>query len=315
MSRADQLTELGFSAAWSAVPKLPEPVAHAMFERAADVTWRKRGAGVRQLERNLSRVYGGSLDETALRALSRDAMRRYLRYYREIFQLPTWSDERAVSTFRGDDDHYITESIANGSGAVIALPHMGNYDHAGRWATLVHRPVVTVVERLKPDKLFEQFVDLRASEGIGIYPLTGEGDPFRWLVEQVRSGRLACLLADRDIGAKGVPVRFFGEVATMPAGPAALAVMTGVPLIPGVMWAEESVNVARMFEPLEVPKNVDRTVAIAMLMQKLAEVFEVGIRAHAADWHMLQPLWWNDLDPARRRPLESLDTPYASDQS
>ena len=51
-----------------------------------------------------------------------------------------------------------------------------------------------------------------------------------WLAE----GGVACLLVDRNLGAGGVPVEFFGRTATMPGGAALLAAQTGAALIPTV---------------------------------------------------------------------------------
>ena len=39
------------------------------------------------------------------------------------------------------------------------------------------------------------------------------------LVEAVGRGRVICLIADRDLGQAGVPVRWRGVPITMPAGP------------------------------------------------------------------------------------------------
>ena len=62
-------------------------------------------------------------------------------------------------------------------------------------------------------------------------PLTG-GDraPAKVLAERLRENKVVCLLADRDLTATGVPVTFFGEPATMPPGPAIVALRSGAPL-------------------------------------------------------------------------------------
>ena len=39
------------------------------------------------------------------------------------------------------------------------------------------------------------------------------------------------------------------------------------------------------------------------MTQQVADVFGAAIAEHPADWHMLQPLWLADLDPARARRL------------
>ena len=111
---------------------------------------------------------------------------------------------------------------------ILSLPHMGNWDHAGAWLAGTGVPFTTVAERLKPESLFERFVEFRESLGMEVIPLTGgEQPPFKILAERLRSGGVLCLLADRDLTASGIEVEFFGSPARMPAGPAALAVDTG----------------------------------------------------------------------------------------
>jgi KDO2-lipid IV(A) lauroyltransferase len=102
-SFGDQLVAQGYLAGWSVVRRMPERTAYATFEGIADTLWRRRGTGVRRLESNLERVLGGDVPERALREVSRDGMRSYLRYWCDAFRLPSWSRERVVSRFRAVD--------------------------------------------------------------------------------------------------------------------------------------------------------------------------------------------------------------------
>ena len=45
-------------------------------------------------------------------------------------------------------------------------------------------------------------------------------------------------------------------------------------------------------------------------VQRIAHLFAANITAHPADWHMLQPLWFGDLDPERlKRSRSQTDFP------
>ncbi|WP_231979073.1 lysophospholipid acyltransferase family protein [Tessaracoccus coleopterorum] len=56
-----------------------------------------------------------------------------------------------------------------------------------------------------------------------IYPVD-EPDLMRRLADDVRAGRLICLLSDRDLSGNGVPVEWPGAgTVSVPAGPALLA--------------------------------------------------------------------------------------------
>ncbi len=78
--------------------------------------------------------------------------------------------------------------------------------------------LTTVAERLKPEGLYERFVEYRESLGMEILP-TGEPDIIRTLARRLKEGRLVPLMGDRDIGRNGVVVDLFGEPASLPGRP------------------------------------------------------------------------------------------------
>ncbi|UED83055.1 phosphatidylinositol mannoside acyltransferase [Streptomyces profundus] len=293
----ERLADLGYQVGWSAVKRLPEPAAVALGRRAADSAWRRRGPRVRQLEANLARVRPGA-DEAELRALSRAGMRSYLRYWVESFRLPVWSERRIGGALRLDDQHHLTDAIDAGKGVVLALPHLANWDLAGSWlVTELRTPFTTVAERLKPERLFDRFIAYREGLGMEVVPHDG-GVAFGKLARRLRAGGVVALVADRDLSASGVPVTFFGETATMPAGPALLAQQTGAALLPVSLWYDETpVMKGRVMAPLPMPADGTRAERTAALTQALADRFAGAIAEHPQDWHMLQRLWTADLDP------------------
>ena len=294
----DSLVAFGFGAGWSAVRRMPEKAAYSTFERIADTMWARRGGSVLRLESNLRRVVPDASDEE-IRLLSRDGMRSYMRYWCEAFRLPGWSRERIVDSIRIIDDHHLADGLAEGRGVVVALPHMGNWDHAGAWATLAHSHVVTVAERLKPEDLYEKFLAFRRGLGMDVIPLTGGEPVFPYLAQKLQEGNLIALLGDRDLSNSGVPVTFFGSKAKFPAGPAALAVDTGAVLLTAQLYLEDGQNVVRFHPPVAVVQEGERSRRIFRTTQLVADQIEVSIRERPTDWHMLQRLWVEDLDPSK----------------
>ena len=294
----DELVYRAYAAGWAVVRWLPEKAAYGIFRVFADRSWRKRGKSVRRLESNLARVLGPGATEERIREVSKQGMRNYLRYYCDTFRLETWSRERVYETIHVEGEQMLRDTLASGRGAIVALPHMGNWDHAGAWAaTLTDGGFTTVAERLKPEKLFERFLRFRESIGMEVLPLTGGSGTFAGLMRRVRSGGLVCLVAERDLTEHGVPVEFFGETTKLPAGPAALAVATKAALYPVTLWYDETSLHAKIWPELEVPAEGTKPQKTARLCQQLADTFAEGIAAHPADWHMLQRLWLVDLDP------------------
>ncbi|MET8452091.1 phosphatidylinositol mannoside acyltransferase [Streptomyces sp. NPDC005209] len=301
MSIADRLTDSLYGLGWSTVKKLPEPVATGLGRTIADLAWKRRGKGVLRLESNYARVVPDASPER-LAELSRAGMRSYLRYWMESFRLPAWSPERVRTGFDVQDAHYLTDGLASDRGVILALPHLANWDLAGAWVTTkLETPFTTVAERLKPETLYDRFVAYREGLGMEVLPHSG-GSAFGTLARRLRDGGLVCLVADRDLSASGVEVKFFGETARMPAGPSLLAQQTGALLLPVTLWYDDSpVMRGRIHPPVEVPETGTRAEKTSVMTQALADAFATGIADHPEDWHMLQRLWLADLEP---RPLD-----------
>jgi phosphatidylinositol dimannoside acyltransferase len=297
------LTDSLYAAGWAAVRGMPEWMARRQFDAIADSVWLRHGRSVQRLSANLHRVLGPGTPPRELRRTTHRAVRSYLRYWREVFQLPRLGPAGAVARVEIDavDEQRIREPATSGSGLVLALPHMGNWDLAGAWLAGTGVPFTTVAERLEPASLFQRFVEFRESLGMEVIPLTGgERPPYEILADRLRAGGTLALLADRDLTATGLSVQFFGAAARMPAGPAALALDTGATLLPITLSYTDARRMRiRAHPPIAPPAAGDRADRVHAMTQRLADVFAGGVAGDPQDWHMLQRVWVDDLDPAR----------------
>lgn len=302
MSRVgEEVTAAAFAAGWAALRGLPEWAVRRQFDAAADLVWLRAGNGVRRLETNLRRVVGPELPERQLRLLTRAGVRSYLRYWREVFQLPGIPLADLIARMHVVDEDRLRAAVAAGNGVILALPHMGNWDHAGAWLAGTGVPFTTVAERLEPEELFNRFVAFRESIGMEVIPLTGgERPPYEILAERLRAGGVLCLLADRDLTATGLEVQFFGEPARMPAGPAALALDTGAALLPVTLSYPTRTTWQGWIHPqVHPPADGTRAEKVQAMTQQVARAFETAIAQAPQDWHMLQRVWVADLDTRR----------------
>lgn len=297
-----RLVDSAYAAGWAVVRGMPEPLARRQFDAIADTVWMRHGHGVQRLQANLRRVLGPSAPSDQLRRVTHAGVRSYFRYWCEVFQLPRMRLDDIVARMQCEDEWRLRAAVASGRGMILALPHTGNWDHAGAWLAGTGVPFTTVAERLEPESLFSRFVAFRESLGMEVIPLTG-GDrpPFELLAERLRAGGTLCLLGDRDLTATGVSVSFFGSAARMPAGPAALAYDTGAVLLPVTLHYPTRYDwSARIHPAVDVPSGAgDRATKIHAMTQAVADAFAVGIAEHPADWHMLQRVWVDDLDQSR----------------
>ena len=296
---ADGLTAWMYRAAWSAVRTAPAAPVHRLADRLADVVWRRRGPAVVQFARNQRRALGyegRTVTPAELSEVTRAGLRSYARYWVETFRLPSMDHDavvaRALTGATGLE--YVGAAQAAGRGSVMVLPHSGNWDVAGLMLTRRYGRFTTVAERLRPERLYEQFVAYRESLGMEILPLTGGPAPSGVLKDRLRAGGIVCLVGDRDLSAGGVPVTFFGEDARLPAGPALLAALTGADLCAAHLSFTPTGWRTVIHPPIELTgtRLADK---VASGTQAIADLFSSDIAERPADWHMLQPLFTADL--------------------
>jgi lauroyl/myristoyl acyltransferase len=292
------LTDWGYAAGWRVVRAMPELVARNVF--GAGAHYAARNGGPKQLRKNLARVLGVEPARVP-DGLIRASLASYARYWREAFRLPTMDHEALGRELSVLDIERVWAALDAGRGAILALPHSGNWDMAGVWLAQNHGTFTTVAERLKPESLYHRFIAYRESLGFEVLPLTGgQRPPFEVLCERLRDNRVVCLMAERDLSRTGVQVNFFGEPTRMPAGPAKLAVETGAALFPVHCWYEPGGWGMQVYPELDTSSG-----DVTVITQALADRFARNIAAHPADWHMMQPQWLADLSEERRARLEA----------
>ena len=244
-------------------------------------------------ERNLRRVLGAGLHGRELRRMSREVFVSYARYYVDSFRLPTRRADEIERGFTVDGYHYIEAALAGETGPILALPHLGGWEWAAFWLTRIKgERVSAVVEELRPPELFEWFTGLRRDLGMDVIPLgAGAGSA---VVKAIKQRHITCLLTDRYLSGGGVPVEFFGERTLLPAGPATLALRTGAPLLPSVVYFRGGACHGVVRPPVPAQREGKLRDDVARITQLMARELEELIAAAPEQWHLLQPNWPSD---------------------
>lgn len=203
-------------------------------------------------------------------------------------QLGRWSRRRILSTVRVDPGRLAQiQALHADRGLVLAAPHIGSWDLCGAYGTLVGLPVASVAERL-PAGQFEYFRALRANLGMTIHPYD-QPDLMATLIEDLRRGCVISLVADRDFGGRGLPVRWptpdGGRDLTLPVGPPLIAQQSGAALV-GIAchFAGRHLDITLSDEIAHRP---GRDGAIRMA-QGLVDFFAEQVSAKPTDWHLMQ---------------------------
>jgi lauroyl/myristoyl acyltransferase len=273
---------------------MPGPLAIAAASSVGFTASLASPARREMFQRHLRRI-NPTMGRTAMRLATQTAFDSYARYYMESFRLPTMSKRAVERTFTVEGYGYVTDALSGGNGVILALPHLGGWEWAGRWMTDQGHRMTVVVEPLDPPELFEWFVDLRKDLGMTVVPLGPKAGSA--VLKALKNNDVVCLLCDRDLDRTGVDVEFFGERTTLPAGPATLSLRTGAPILPtGVYFTPRYNGHHGVVRPPVPAHRLGGGLRddVARVTQQLAHELEFLIRRAPEQWHMFQPNWPSD---------------------
>ncbi|MEZ5066638.1 MAG: lysophospholipid acyltransferase family protein [bacterium] len=159
-----------------------------------------------------------------------DAERRAFRHYsRFVFEFLRGPDvPEAEFRFEGLDR--LEAARAAGRGAILAVPHAGNWLIGGARLARLGHPVVAVAGVQLVSAWTDRIRAQQRAQGIEIVSSGVAGG--RALRRALAANSVVALLADGDVYRGGHPVAFAGHRVILPEGPARLAQRTGAPLFP-----------------------------------------------------------------------------------
>lgn len=284
-----------YKGAYHLVRSVPRPVAEAIALLASVAAVGVSKERRLLVERNLRRVYGEDYAGRDLRRSVISAFYSYARYWVDSFRLPGVSLAKLDAGFQFRGFGQLVEARERGIGPIVVLPHLGGWEWAGFWlARVMEIPITVVVEPLEPRELYEFFAEFRQELGMNIVPLGPSAGAE--VLRAIKDRHVVCLLADRDIQGDGVPVEFFGERTSLPAGPVTLALRTGAPLHPTAIYFSGDRHLGVVRPALRVERQGRFRADVARGTQQLAWELEALIRAAPEQWHLQQPNWPSDYD-------------------
>lgn len=271
---------------------LPERVDVALARSIAESLGRRNKVRRANLSNNLDHVLaspGTHAERDLLDEFVSRGFRSYGQYWAEGAKLPALSKSTVDDRFTiAEGLEHLREAKERGEGVIVALPHMGSWEWGGSFLDSLGLGMTAVAEVLDPPELFEWFKKKRESIGIRVEPLNDHAGST--LLSTLRRGAVVGLLCDRDLQGNGVPVEFFGERVTMPAGPATLALRTGATLVAAACYAGPGRDhFAVVTPPIPTERSKRLRDDVTRVTQAVTRELEWLIRRAPEQWHVLEP--------------------------
>jgi len=198
----------------------------------------------------------------------------------------------AGSAFRVSGTELLYRAIARGRGAILAMPHLGNWEIVGVGLTRLGLRMHTVTGVQFHPLLARQVRALKERAGIRVTTLQ---DGFAPLVSALRGGEIVALLVDGDVYSRSLPADFFGRRVAFPAGPAILARRARVPILHGHAVRGADGEHRFTFDGLDEPDfDLPLREDLSRLTAGVARAQERNIAANVSQWCIFRPIWGTD---------------------
>lgn len=297
---------LMLTASWLAC-RLPEGPLMRLASIAGDLWYRAAPGRAAQARRNFRRVSqslaasergsaevrAAATDPVALERLVRSAFRHAARYYVEVARNPGVTPAFVDERLQMDTPELIAEAIVPGKAVLFVGLHFGSVEMGVIYLAFQVGETVTPMETIADAGLQAYFERTRGVAGIR---LVGLREARRELTEALRNGIPVGLVGDRDLTGGGIPIPLFGAAATLPMGPAMLAVETGVPVYAMTVRRVGSGHFRGKLIPIEVSAEGTRRERVVTTMIRLAAAFEDLIADAPEQWWAVFFPIWSDLE-------------------
>lgn len=269
-------------------------VGRALGMVAYYVGWRHR----RLVMDNLTQAFGKVFSLAELHRLARRVYGNMGITLMEFLRLPGWSSERINQIVSIDGEEHLREALRQGRGVILLTAHYGNWELIG--AKLVARgyPLHVIVRDQADDAITDLLTRIRAGKGLRL--IRREQAP-REVLRALRRNEPVAILADQNGGPQGQFVEFFGKLASTPAGPAAFALQTGAPVVPGFgIRHDDGTHTVRFYPPIPLVRTGDRHHDLHENTQNYTREIEARIRERPDHWHWMNKRWRTYSSPPAR---------------
>jgi len=266
---------------------LPVKVTCWIADRVADLKCSLCAGDRRNVKKNLKVILGqnnGDLDRSARRVF-----RNFGRYLVKFFRFSLIDDSHIDRYIKIVGTENLDKALEKKKGVIALSAHLGNWELGGVALAVLGYPVNAVALDHSNRLVNDLFIKQRTRKGVKVIPL---GTPIRRTFKALANNELVALVGDRDFSQKGIRVEFFGRMAQIPRGPAAISLKTGAPLVPGFSVTDKDNKPLLIFEPpVSIEPTGDMDKDILTLTKKYLKVIEKYIKRYPEQWFMFIDFW------------------------
>ncbi len=270
---------------------LPLWLGYRVAAAVAEVCYHFFSRQRRGLNQNMAVVLNSD-DTDEVDALARRAFRNFGKFVIDFIHFPAMTREEVHKRLVFSQWTELDEAVAHGRGIVMPTMHLGVWDLGAAAMAAYDYPVNAIVDTFRYHKLDELVHSSRRKLGMNVITRDRTGPSVYRLVKR---GEILAILIDVQPEGQTVEVEFMGQVATVSAIPARIALRTGALVVPSLAFRGPErdslirpvidVRSAR-YEP-----TGDSDHDVVALTQLIMDSLGRMMQQHPEQWLLFHPLW------------------------
>ena len=238
---------------------------------------------------NNLRVILPNKDEKELIRCAREVFRNFCMYLVDFFRTPKFDKTMLEDKINVVGLENADEALKKGKGIIAGSAHIANWELGGLIMGMLGYSVSVVAFTHKDKRINDYFNYQRQLKGVKAIPV---GHAARKCIENLKNNEIIGLVGDREFTQHGIIIDFFGKKTLIPKGLATLSLMTGAPIIMGIVIREKGDNYKFIWEkPIEPVSTGDKEKDIYNLTRRYLDVTEDYIRKYPEQWLMFRKFW------------------------
>lgn len=241
---------------------------------------------LRTLQENLGKL-APELSPKERRRAARRTFANFFEAASDLFRIPSLTPRQILDQITAEGIDHLKKALELGRGVIVVTPHLGPYELGAAYVAGLGLTVYGMVEEIDP-ATNAALASYREAAGMKLISRTRG---LRQMYRVLKEGQIVLLVADRVVGegTEGLSVPWGTGIRPVPTGPAAFALATGAPIVPGYIVRRRSPGSTRYFLHLDAPivaqgSRDDLTRDVAA---KMAD----AVCQHPDQWYVFQPDW------------------------
>lgn len=260
-----------------------------------------------EARRRIREVFGDSIPASRVTRIAWISFRNMVFNAVEVMRMPSLTVDWIKRHIDSGDIHRILEHARAGQGAILVVPHTGNWDMAGVAAHLLGVPIFFLVGKQKNALVDDWLNRMRAVSNVQTIPR--DTNVLKKVIKNLRESKVLAFMTDLRSKTPGVKVQFLGKEANVVGGMGLFARQAGVPIFPVIVtrvgWTHHR---WRFSDPVHPDPSLEKDQDWQRMTQRVMDIYDAAIRAEPEQYFWYNKRWV--LDPLE--PVSASSSPSPS---